>query len=72
MKYKYLGKIPAIILIGEDLGRVAPGEEVVLEAAPSTFFVPSTKPKPRPKEVKAKKQQDLTDATTTKPSRLGK
>jgi len=78
MKYKYIGKFPAIILVGEKLKKVDPGEEINVQVAPSQHFilVPPPKPKPlsdKPKPIK--KQQEVIHATsksdTTKFSRLG-
>ena len=46
MKYKYVGTIPAVILVGDSLKNISPGEVVEMSVTLSTYFIEVSPPKP--------------------------
>ena len=74
MKYKYVGKVPAIMLVGKGLKKISPGGEIDVPVAPSPYLIniSESKPKSFSKKVKPKKQQEVSRATNTESSSLGK
>ena len=73
MEYKYKGRLPAVILVKNDLQTIKPGEIVNLPSAPTPFFTPigNLPPKPTPtkkRKTKASKkviQEESINASST-------
>ena len=69
MKYKYTGKVPAVVLIGDALVSVLPQEIVEGVQLPSSHFSAVVPIPPKKKEVKKKEKK--VNATNTDTSSLG-
>jgi len=68
MKYKYTGKVPAVVLVENDLQKIEPGTEVELDEAPSDHFLVVHPPmrKTLVKTVpKIEKRQEIKNARST-------
>jgi len=67
MKYKYVGIVPAVLLVNDELASIAPGEEVDIQVVPSSHFIsiPSPTPRRSTKKEKPKSKQDINNATYT-------
>jgi hypothetical protein len=70
VKYKYTGKIPAVLLINDALVSVAPGELIEGAGLPSSHFAAVMPTSPKKKVVK--KKENKVDATNTDTSSMGK
>jgi len=68
MKYKYTGNIPAVLLVENDLKKILPGTEVVLEETPSDHFLaihPPVRRTPVKTVPKIEKKQEIKNARST-------
>ena len=74
MKYKYTGRIPAVILVEDDFVTIKPGEIREFVSPPATQnFSPVVEESKKPKKVakKTTKKKENINATDTNTSSMG-
>ena len=68
MKYKYTGRVTAVVLVENELKKILPGTEVELEESPSDYFL-AIHPPVRKSAVKTvskiEKKQEIKNAPST-------